>query len=770
MIGQSIPRQDALEKVTGRAQYAGDLSIGNMCHAKVLRSPFPHARIRAVDTSRAETLPGVIAILTGADTVDLQPYYGSMIKDRPLIAIDKVRYAGEPVAAVAAEDLETAERALDFIEVEYEELPVVLDVDAALKKDGPLVHENRRDRGALIESETLEFPIESTNICTQTEQKNGNVERGFSEADAIFENTFTFPAIYHYAMEPYTCIAQVDEKITVWVSAQHPFVVRSDLSQIFGYALNRVRIVIPYVGGGFGSKSYTKVEPLVVALARKAERPVKLACSVEEAMYTNRRHGAKIWIRTGVKNDGTLTARESKIYLDTGAYADNGPRVAAQAANRILGAYRCPNISITSYSLYTNTTPAGSMRSIGGPQTVWALESQTDLIAEDLGIDPVQLRLKNMLKRGEAWLPGKKPLDADLASSLSKLTASIERDTSGRSDPTTQNRAAGIACGIQDAGASPVSTALVRMHVDGTVTVLVGTTEMGQGAKTILNQIAGTELSLPFQKIQVLGPDTDLTPFDRSTGASRSTTVMGTAVREAALDLAQQVRAAAADLLNVSEEELSLEEGEVRGGGKVASFEAVICHYFGGERAGELIGRGYVGPKLGDQCFATTPLFYEVGMTGALVKVDQETGEIELERLVTVADAGKAINPGLVEGQDEGAAMMGIGHSCFEEMRWEGGQLLNPNLVDYRVPSFQELPAEFETILVENGDGPGPYGAKGVGEGGVIAVAPAIGNAVAKALGVRLFDLPLTPERVWKALKDQPRAQTKAIAASPDHA
>ena len=766
MIGQSIPRQDGFEKVTGRAKYTADLSIDNVCHTKILRSPLPHARLRAVSTSRAETLPGVIAVLTGADITDLQPYYGSMIKDRPLIAIDKVRYVGEPVAAVAAVDVETAERALEYIEVEYEELPAVLDVEAALVEGAALVHENRRDTGALIESKALEYPVNKTNICTKTELKLGDVDQGFAEADAIFEDTFTFPAVYHYAMEPYTCIAQVDEGITVWVSAQHPFVVRADLSQIFGYALNRVRVVIPYVGGGFGSKSYTKVEPLVVALARKARRPVKLVCSVEEAMVTNRRHGAKIWIRTGVKKDGTLTARESRIYLDTGAYADNGPRVGIKAANRVLGTYRCPNIAISSYTLYTNTTPAGSMRSIGGPQAVWALESQMDRIAGDLGIDPVPLRLKNMLDRGEIWLPGKKPLDADLASSLGKLTASIGRDSSTGPGPSIGNRASGLACGMQDSGASPVSTALVRMHVDGTVTVLVGTTELGQGAKTIFNQIVGTELSLPFRKIRVLGPDTDLTPFDRSTGASRSTTLMGTAVREAALDLAQQIREAGADMLNVTPEELSLEEGQVRGGGKAASFEAVIRHYFGGAQGGELIGRGYVRPKWDDKRFATTPIFYEVGMAGVVVRVDRETGEIELEHLVTVADAGKAINPGLVEGQDEGAAMMGIGHTCFEEMRWEGGQLLNPNLIDYRVPSFQELPTEFETIIVENGDGPGPYGAKGVGEGGLLAVAPAIGNAVARALGVRLYDLPLTPERVWKALKDKQQVSSKAIATS----
>ncbi|MCH7569346.1 MAG: molybdopterin-dependent oxidoreductase [Deltaproteobacteria bacterium] len=377
-VGQSIPRVDGVDKVTGKAKFTGDLVIPGMLFGKILRSPYPHARIASIDASEAEAFPGVSAVLTSADISDTDPYYNG----RPVIAIQKARYVGEPVAAVAAEDEETAEEALSLIKVDYEELPSAVGLEAALRHGAPLIHENSKN-----------------NICSHERVEKGSIEKGFAEAEEIFEDSFTFPMVYHYTMEPHSVIADFKEEgITVWASSQHPFQVRGDLSRIFGVPLDRVRIVIPYLGGGFGSKSYTKIEPLVVALARRARRPVRICLSVSESMLTVRRHAVRVRLKTGVKRDGTLVAREAEIYLDTGGYADNGPAVAIRAATRVLGPYRIPHIRTDAYAVYTNSGSAGSFRAIGAPQTIFAGESQMDIIASSLGIDPAELRLKNLLK------------------------------------------------------------------------------------------------------------------------------------------------------------------------------------------------------------------------------------------------------------------------------------------------------------------------------------------------------------------------------------
>lgn len=758
-----MPRVDAIHKVTGRAKFTGDLAVPGLCEGRVLRSTVSHGRIRRIDVSRAEALDGVIAVLTGADLHGLNPYYGSAIKDRPAIAIDRVRYIGEPVAAVAAVDVETADRALELIDVEYDELPAVWDVEEALKPGAPVLHQRAMDLGSFHDIDDLTAEGGS-NVCYRRELTLGDVNEGFAAADVIYEDEFTFPAVYHYAMEPYTCIAEVtDSQITIWSSAQHPYVVRADLANMFGVPFHQVRVIIPYVGGGYGSKSYTKIEPLVAALARKARRPVRVSFSVEEAMLTNRRHFAKIWLRTGVTKDGILVAKAARVLLDTGAYADNGPRVANKVGNRILGAYRCPNIHVESIAVYTNTTPAGSFRAIGGPQAVWAVESQMDRIAADLGIDPAELRRRNLLRKGDEWKPGSKRIDGDLPGNLDKLTKAFRRPESSTRVP---GRGRGLALGMMDSGAAPVTTAIVRMHSDGSVTVLSSTTEIGQGAKTVFAQIASQELGVPMTHIQVVGPDTFLAPFDRSTGASRSTTLMGTAVLQASREVAGQLRELAAEMFGCSPEDVSLGDGKARAGEQEASLAEVVQHG-SGMPGGELIGRGAVSPGWGDQRFIAGPVFFEFGIAGVELRVDEETGAITIERLVSLADVGHAINPALAEGQEEGAAMMGIGHTLFEEMKWEAGQLINGGLVDYRVPSFADLPLSFESIMVQNGDGPGPYGAKGVGEAGLLGIAPAIAAALEDALGVRIRDLPLTAERVWRALRERNKSQKVSAAQRP---
>ena len=737
-VGQPVPRIDAYDKVTGRAAYVGDLEIPGMVHGLILRSPWPHARVLSIDASEAEGLPGVLGVLTRDHLGGIDPYFGSVVRDRPIVAMDKVRYQGEPVAAVAARDLATAQEALELIRIEYEELPLVSDTEEALVPGSPALHE--------------------TNLCAEHHYDWGDVEEGFAQSDRVFEDTFTFPMVYHYALEPHTSIGQyTNQGITVWSTAQHPFLVRGDLARMFGFSLHQVRIIVPYLGGGFGSKSYTKMEPLAVALSKVAERPVRLALSVEEAFKTVRRHAARCTVKTGVKLDGTFVARECLIHLDTGAYADNGPLVANRAGERIAGPYRWPNLKVSSSAVYTNSTPAGSFRSIGAPQAAWASESQVDIIAADLGLDPLEIRLKNMLARGEEVRKGRRPLDGDPAGGLRLAAQAVawsgkEEPGAAENDGTGLVTGKGLGCNLSGVGSSPTSTALVRMHVDGTLTVLVGTTELGQGSRSAMAQVVSQELTVPMGDVDVISSDTSMVPYDRSTGSSRSTTLMGLAVQDGAIEVKDQLLELAALHFESPVEELSIEEGQVVRQGESISFGALIQEEFGGV-AGELMGRGYVTPRRHGGRLAQSPVFYEVGISAAEVELDQETGAIRIPHYVSVADVGKAINPQQCEGQDEGAAMQGLGHTLFEEMLYEDGQLLNPNLIDYKVPTFAELPDKLETILIENGDGPGPFGSKGLGEGGIVAAGPAVANAIFRATGVRIKELPLTPERVWRALR-----------------
>jgi CO/xanthine dehydrogenase Mo-binding subunit len=729
-VGRNVPRVDGLEKVTGTAKFVGDIVVPGMLYGKILRSSYPHARIRSIETSRAEALPGVIAVLTAADISDLNPIYNG----RPVIAMKKVRYIGEPVAAVAAEDLATAEEALALIQVDYEELPAVTGIEAALKNGAALVHEDKQG-----------------NIGTHEKVIRGNADEGFAQSDVIAEDFFTFPMVYHYAMEPHSAIAHYDapnDEITVWSSAQHPFQVRGDIAKVFKVPAAKVRMIINYLGGGYGSKSYTKFEPLVVALARKAKRPVRICNSVGESMVTVRRHGARVRIKTGVKNDGTIMAREAEIYLDTGGYDDNGPQVTARSATRVLGPYWIPNIRTDAYQVYTNTGSAGSYRAIGAPQVIYAGESQIEILAAKLGMDPAELRAKNLLKKGQELRPGLKGVDADLAASLKTLV----RASHWKSSLKKNGAALGMGCAITNAGATPVSIAMIRMQSDGIANIAAGSTEMGQGVRTTLTQIAAEELTLPMDQFRVAGADTKVTPYDSSTGSSRSTTLMGTAVQKAARDLKEQFVKIGAQVMGVKPSQIRVVDGALICGESRLTFKEAFERRFGRGSGGEMIGRGEAGPEITDN---KLPVFWEVGMGAAEVEIDDETGEVKLKRFISVADVGKAIHPEHCVAQEEGAAMQGIGHTFFEQMIYADGQLLNPNLVDYRVPTFSEVPEEFHTVLVENGDGPGPFGVRGMAEGGILSVAPSVCNAIDRATGVRIKDLPLTPERVWRALKDR---------------
>jgi CO/xanthine dehydrogenase Mo-binding subunit len=727
-VGRSVPRRDAREKLRGKAQFAGDIVVPRMLHGKVLRSPLPHARVTAIDASAAEAMPGVVCVLTAADLADLDPYWGHAIRDRPVVAIDRVRFAGEPVAAVAAEDEGTAAAALERIDVSYEALDVLGTIEQALRPDAPVLHDEPLRPGLFHGLGEL-APADG-NVCYRYDLDRGEIEAVFAHADFVVDGEYTFPAVYQYAMETHTVVAQVEEgEITLWASCQHPFLVRAEIAALFQVPISSVRIIVPYLGGGFGSKSYTKMEPITVALARKAGRPVRIQNRVSESMVTTRRHGMRCRMRTALNREGRLLGREVECWFDTGAYADNGPRVTATAGDAAPGPYRWAAYRVDAACVYTNTAPAGSYRAFGATHLQWIGELQIDELARRAGLDPLEVRRTNLCTPGDELRAGGKPLDADLVGDVERVAAAVGW---GAEKPAGTGR--GLSVGLLAAGAHPVSSAIVRMEADGNAVVLVGTTEVGQGARTVFAQIAAEELRLPPERVTVRGADTRFTPYDRSTGASRSTTIAGLAVKRAA----EQVRAQLV---------------EIAGSADVASdsYPELFVRHFG-LAGGELIGRGEVAPE-GTGSYAEGPVFWEVCVGAAEVEIDEETGLVRVVKTATVADVGRALNPLLVERQDEGGTLQGLGNALFEELVYEDGLLLNDTLFDYRVPTFEDLPDEMHCIVVENGDGPGPYGAKGCGEGSLAAVTAAIATAVADA-GVPVTELPLTPERVWRRIQE----------------
>ena len=747
VVNHSVPRRDGRVKVTGRATFVSDLRLIGMAYAKVLRSPYAHAKIVSIDTSRAEARRGVYCVLTGNNLEGLNPYYGHAVKDHPLLAIEKVRYAGEPVAAVVAVDERTAFEALEYIDVKYEELKPVLTSREAMEKDAPLIHQRKFEAGALRGFEGEVTAGKGTNICQEHHLKWGDVEKAFKEAAAVVEGEYYFPMTYAYAMEPYVAIAEVsDEGVTIYSSAQHPFMVRHDLKSVFNLPVSAVRLIVPFVGGGYGSKSYTKIEPLVAACSWKAKRSVKLQLTVEEAMLTTRSDDAYTWMRTAVDANGKIIARQARIYMNTGAYAENSPLVVEKSTNRCVGPYAIPNVQIDNYSFYTNTVPASSYRGFGCAQVTLPGESQIDELATKIGKDPYEFRLMNAAKPGEEFFPGMRPFDGTLKEDLEIAAKAV-----GWKEPLEKGRGRGVACSGSDAGAYPLTSTAIRVYADGSASLMTGSTELGQGSHTVLPQIAAEELGIPVDNVRVVSSDTAITPYDRSTGASRTTTLMGRAVMEASREAIQQMVKMAADVLKVKVEEIQVIKGGVRCGEAQLNWSEVISKYYA-LPDGEVIGRAYI-RKDGD--FAKLPVFWEVACTGVELSVDEETGKIQMEKLATVGDVGLAINPALAEGQDIGAATMGMGIGLFEELVYDGPQLVNGSILDYRVPRFSDLPKKVELHLVQNQDGVGPYGAKGGGEASLNSMAANIANAVDRATGVRIREAPLTPERVWRALRNK---------------
>jgi CO/xanthine dehydrogenase Mo-binding subunit len=519
------------------------------------------------------------------------------------------------------------------------------------------------------------------------------------------------------------------------------------------------------VGGGYGSKSYTKIEPLTAACSWKVSRPVKLQLSVEEAFLTTRSDDARVYIRTAVDGHGKLVAKQATIHLNTGAYAENSPMVCRKAANRIVGPYRFPNVKIDCLAIYTNTVPASSYRGLGAAQITFPVESQMDELAHKIGRDPQEFRLRNLAHSGESIHPGLRPIDADVPGDV-RIASEVLR-SNGTLAP---KHGRSVCCSCSDAGAHPVTLAMVQVYADGSVSVLSGSTEIGQGSHTVLAQIAAEEMGVPLEKVKVFGTDTAVMLFERSTGASRTTTLMGRAVMEACREAIAQCKAMAAELLSVPPSELTEGRGGIRHGKDWLTWPEIMERYFQMEGC-SIMGRAYLrraGP------FKAVPIFWEIGVVGVEIALDEETGKISLDTLVTVGDVGLAIHPAMTESQDLGAATMGLGIGLFEELIYDGQQLMNGSMLEYRVPRFSDLARRVELKLVQNRDGVGPYGAKGGGEGSVNPIGACLANALYQAAGVRIHSLPLTPERVWKALQEKktksPVVQKEPSPVSPARA
>jgi len=758
-IGQDLARSDALEKVTGKALFAADMKLPNMLYGKILRSPLAHARIKRVDPSEAEKIPGVKAVLTREDIDRKFTPYGRAVKDQNIVATDRVRYIGDPVAAVAAVDISAAEKALSLIQVDYEELPANFTIDEAIAPHSFLIHDEMLIEPILKDIVT---PVQGTNICNHSKLRHGDTERGFRESDFIFEDIFTTAPNQHGALEPHSTIARVfpGPRVEVITNNQNPSSIQIQLSQIFHLPQSSIRIVVPYLGGGFGSKLGLRLEPLAIALALKAGQPVKMMLTREEEFFTISRHGSKTMIKTGVKKDGTFVAREMAIYLDGGAYADFGPIVSKNVSFAGGGPYRIPHLKIDSYCVYTNKVPAGAMRGFGIPQAAWAYEQQVDLIAERLGMDPLRIREKNLLRNGDLFHTGTPIDDVGFDQVLREAATGIDWGSDKRRDlDKGRTRGKGISLVLKNTGTPTASNADVRMNADGSVVLMCNTVEMGQGCRTIFRQILAEKLRLPLERIVVQDPDTHGAPFDFGTFSSRSTFHMGNAVLLAAENLKKELLGSASVLLDAEEEDLLFEEGVIRmknAPNKSISFgQAVIGSGVnrGSLRASGLYQtRGSTDRETGQ---GAASFFWMEGSGGVEVEVDKETGEVKTVKYIGVTNVGRAINPTTVRQEILGCIVMGLGGAFTEQMVYnDKGLLLNPNFIDYKIPTVKDLPSEMIGDFAEVPNRKGPYGAKGMGEISLVPPLPAIANAIHQATGIRIKDLPITPEKIFQRLKE----------------
>jgi len=771
-VGRKTDRLDSKPKLTGQATYVADMVVPGMLYARVKTSPHARARIVKIDTSRAEALTGVRAVITGEE---LDYRLGLYVEDKAILAKGEVRHYGEAVAAVAADTLEIAQRAVDLIHVEYEELEPVLHPLEAIKEGAPLVHPAL---GEYSYMEAAFTPRPGTNIANHTKLRKGDTEKAFEECEWVIERTYTNPSVQHVPMETHVAIVSWghDDEVTIWSSAQSPFTVRNLFAIAFGLSHRKVRVIVPYVGGGFGGKAGIGIEPLVAVLSRKAGgRPVKFTATREEEFsLLPCRSQLTYNIRTGVSADGRIQAQELTMYWDAGAYADYAVNVTRASGYSAGGPYDIPNAKVDAYTIYTNKPFGTAYRGFGHVEFFWGLERHMDLVAEAIGMEPLEFRLKNALKPGSTTLTGEKITEhtGNISKCLQTAADAIGyrklNDEEKAREQRTGMKIGKAVVGLHKAPAMPpftATTVILKMNEDGTVIANLSLVDYGQGTYTAIQQIVAERLGFDVSQVKVaFESDTDRDPYDWQTVASKGLLLSGNAAILAADDLLKNAYEVASQALRAQSVDLAHDSGKIYVKHHPDSFvtfrQLAIGYAFpnGNSIGGPLVGVGrYIAQGLTHLDKETgqglPAIDWTYGAHGMTVEVDRETGEYNVLKVVSVFDVGRVINPDAVRGQSIGGMLQGLGTAVCEGYIYdEKGHLLNPSFTDNKIPTARDLPLEVEAIAIETPQVDGPFGARGVAEHSMIGVAAALGNAIQHATGAELTHMPIRYEDVWRAI------------------
>jgi CO/xanthine dehydrogenase Mo-binding subunit len=755
IVGTSPGRMGGVERVVGKGVYGIDVMLKDQLHGGILRSQYAHAKIVSIDTSEAKALPGVHAVVTAADTPDVR--YGRSYLDRYILARNKVRYMGDPVAAIAAETPAIVKQALKKIKVVYEPLPVVIDPEETMKPEAPTLHED------MPLPKNLPEGVKVKNVCGFSSVHVGDPEKAMAEADVVVDEVYETKMIHPQYLEPRITAAQVEPngRVTIWANAQAPFPVRQEVAKTLGIPLNAVRVISAELGGGFGGKgsgitSGAAIEPICALLAMKAKRPVMIVLDkAEETISTTIRAGAKMYIKTGVRKDGTILARTGKVIYDAGGYSGFGTQAGGRCTNMLGGWYLMPNCHIDGYVVYTNKQVCGPVRGPGGPQAAFAVESHMDSIAAKLGMDPAEFRLKNLPKAGDKIVGVPKLRDVSLGE-----TIRIAKEKIGWGKVKLEkNQGIGMATGSWIESAGPGGGAIVKVNEDGSATVHIGKIDMGTIPGFGIPLIVAEELGIPLSDVTVVNVDTDASPWDAGTVGSRGILVSGTAARFAAIDARDQLLKLAASQLEASPDDLEIRDKQIRVKGTPAKSVSLATVATAAHNViGEVIGRGYCDNKVLEAEEKAHGSSQPFTTHACIVEVNPDTGNVKILKYVAVHDIGVPIHLAAVEGQIEGAAAMSIGQALCEQVVFDqNGRTMNPSFVDYLMPTINMMP-RIETTLVHGYPGAGPYGAKGAGEIACVPPLAAIANAIYNATGVRVKALPLSPENVLRALKQAGKA------------
>jgi CO/xanthine dehydrogenase Mo-binding subunit len=745
-VGRSMPRVDGPEKVTGRARYVNDITLPGMLVARALRSPYAHALIRSIDVSRARRVPGVKAVLVGSDNQNR--LWGSAVKDQPVLAFDRVRYVGEEVAAVAALDLEAAEEALSLIEVEYEELPAVFHPLDALAEGAPLLH-----------------PARGTNLASRLHVRRGDVDRGLAEADLVIEDVFQSSVQFHGSIETIGTIAEYTApgKLTLWMNTQTPVPARGRIAQALGLDERRVRLIQPHIGGGFGGKNCDDNNAMIAGLlAIKTGRPVKMINRREDEFLASRpRVAMRVEIAMGFRADGTITGKRLKLYADNGAYTAKAPAITKVAALRHDILFTNQNIETESLLVYTNNIPSSALRGFGQPSSHFAVDQVLDMAAEKLGIDPVEMHRRNMVGPGSVSIHGHVVNSCEIEQCMEKVVQFINWDEKRRNRQPNRGLAIAVAAqvsGSRHADTPEQSTAIIRLDQTGKALIMSGEGESGQGHRTIMCQIAADTVGLKYEDVDIDLPDTDLHVYGRGSVASRLAYTAGNAAKKAGVELRQRLAEEAAALLEASPDDLEIANGRVTvvgtdKGMDLADVAQAVLRRRGHEAL--MVTATYDPPSEGQEpehdLIGNESGAYNFSVHAAEVEVDPETGQVKVLNYVAASDIGTVLNPMLAEGQVEGGIIQGLGFVLSEQLLYDHGKPANPNFSDYRLPTVADIPA-FQQAFADSYEPTGPFGAKGVGEIAIDCVTGLIANAIADATGVRLKTLPLTAEKVYRAM------------------